>query len=201
MNELMKDSIRSGQISSEPLNNYVMIDKNELSSIGKFQKVHGLKGELNAVFEINPDYLLNDVPVIVEVDGLMVPFFITSIRPKGSTSYLIKLDGIESEKDASAFVNKELFSLSSDLKESGEDYFEFRNSFEGFSIIDSGSNKSVGTVIDIDDATSNILLIVDCGEEMPVYIPFSEDLIQEINENEKLIIMNLPEGLLDINRK
>ena len=58
----------------------------------------------------------------------------------------------------------------------------------------------IGEVRYIDDSTMNTLMTVDTpsGE---VYIPYNEDFIREINDDDETIIMDLPEGLVQLNEK
>lgn len=65
-----------------------MIEEKDIKAIGKFQKTHALKGELNAILDIDSEYVSEGNAVVVDIDGIFVPFFASSVRPKGSTSYL-----------------------------------------------------------------------------------------------------------------
>ena len=70
-----------------------MIEASEITAVGLFQKTHALKGELNAILDIDPDYFIEGNAAIVETDGIFVPFFISGIRPKGKTSFLSQSTG------------------------------------------------------------------------------------------------------------
>ncbi len=61
-----------------------MIKKEDIVEIGKFQKTHALKGELNALLDIDGDYAADGNALVVAVDGIYVPFYAESVRPKGS---------------------------------------------------------------------------------------------------------------------
>ena len=60
-----------------------MIERQNLTTAGKFLKAHALKGELNAVLDADCDLLDPERPLIVEMDGIPVPFYLQSVRPKG----------------------------------------------------------------------------------------------------------------------
>lgn len=94
-----------------------MIESKDITAVGKFQKTHALKGELNAILDIDPEFFEEENAIIVDIDGIFVPFFASGIRPKGSTSYLIKLDGIDTENEARLFVNKTLYANKNELGE------------------------------------------------------------------------------------
>lgn len=181
-----------------------MILKEEIVEIGKFQKAHALKGELNAVLEIPIEFIEEENPLIIEVDGIPVPFFAESVRKKGSTSFLLKLKGIDSEEDAKKFVNKVIYALKDKLKtfyeEEGEEFLE-KNSLIGFNILDSATGQKIGEIIDIDDSTVNILLHVKTSAEEIIYIPIVEDWILDLDEENKLFKMMLPEGLIELNSR
>ena len=179
-----------------------MIEERELSAVGKFQKTHALKGELNAILDIEPDFLEEGNAAIVSVDGIFVPFFAEGIRPKGNTSYLIKLDGIDSEQDAKPFVNKTIYALRSELApylelEEGDILDE--EDLEGFTVIDNETGKVLGTIDRVDSTTANLLFIVETPARDELYIPAAEEFIESVDENEKRIVMNLPDGLIDLN--
>ena len=92
-----------------------MIQEEELKAIGKFQKPHALKGELNVILDVDADYIEEGYPLIVEMDGLYVPFFPDSVRPKGSQSFLIHLKGIDTADEARAMVNKTIYAMRKDI--------------------------------------------------------------------------------------
>lgn len=178
-----------------------MIKTEDIIQVGKFQKTHALKGELNMISDIDAEYFKEGNPVIIDDDGIWVPFYAESIRPKGSTSYLIKLEGIDSEKDASQFINKGIYILRRDAEEWLEEDLVDDEELIGYSVIDFSSGNKIGEIIDIDDSTSNLLFIVENGElEETFYLPANEDLIEEVDDENKIIKLNIPEGLLDINR-
>lgn len=180
-----------------------MITSNEIKAIGKFQKTHALKGELNAILDIDPEYVTDGNAIVVDIDGIFVPFFASSIRPKGATSYLIKLDGIDSEEDARQFVNKIIYGIKNELAsflEIDEEDIMDEDELEGYEIIDDQTNESIGKIESIDSSTENLLFVVETNEGETVYIPAVDDFIIEVDDNEKIIRMNLPAGLVDLNK-
>ena len=56
----------------------------------------------------------------------------------------------------------------------------------------------MGVITDINDSTENALFIVELPNGKSTYIPIADELIDEINEEEKYIVMTLPEGILDL---
>lgn len=178
-----------------------MIKKEDIFPIGKFQRTHALKGELNMLCEIDPEYFIEGNPLIIEEDGILVPYFVESIRPKGSTSFLTKLEGINSEEEASLFVNKEIHILKKDAEEWLDDTLETWADFIEYKIIDDTTDKIIGSIKGVDDSTVNILFIIENEEGDEIYLPANEDLISEIDEERKEIRMILPDGIMELNNK
>lgn len=178
-----------------------MILKEDLIKVGKFQKTHALKGELNMISDIDSEYFEEGNPMIVEYEGIPVPYYVESIRKKGSTSYLVKLEGVETEETASTFVNKEIMILKKDAEEwLGEEIYE-SDALTGYQVIDSDSKVKIGEIVDVDYSTANLLFIVENEEGDEIMVPANEDLILKIDDEAKSIIMKLPDGLINLNLK
>lgn len=179
-----------------------MIDKNNLQKIGTFRKTHGLQGEINAQFDIDPEFLSDEYPLIVEIEGIPVPFYVEDWRPKGATTVLIKLLDVDYDIANHDFVNKELFALKKDLAEFldiEEEDLMSEDNLLGMEVYDE-NKQLLGTVEDLDTTTINELLILKNNKtEELIYLPFVEDFILEILPDQNIIVMKLPEGLIDLN--
>ncbi len=179
-----------------------MITEEEITSVGKLLKTHALKGELNMILDIDPGYIEEGNPAIIDIDGIYVPFYAESIRTKGSFSFLVKFEGIDSEIEAKKLVNKTVYALRDRLKEymleNYDEEYALYDDLVGFTIeeVDHGE---IGKVVEIDTNTENELFIVETPEGNTVYIPLTEDFIEKMDEDSKTITMRLPDGLLDLN--
>lgn len=168
-----------------------MIRKEDCYKIGRLGKAHGVKGEVtfqvtDDVFDrVDADYL------ILEVDGILVPFFMEEYRFRSDSVVLVKFCDIDTQERASELTNCDVWfprSLTPDDEE------PTLAGLVGFDIIEAGGNTIVGRIAAIDDNTANLLFELESG----MLIPANDDLIQDINMQEKQIIMNIPEGLLNI---
>ena len=65
-----------------------MIRLAEIAEAGHFNKPHGIKGEMSATLDFDLD-LDNVKCIIVSVEGIFVPFFIRSWRPKTADTCLL----------------------------------------------------------------------------------------------------------------
>lgn len=178
-----------------------MIEEKEITAIGKFQKTHALKGELNAMLDVEPEYLEDGYPAIIDIDGIYVPFYAAGVRPKGTFSYLVKLDGVNSEEEARQFVNKTIYGLKSEVKDYlGEEDEEVAlfDELIGLEAFDETAGR-LGKVVEVDTATDNPLFHIETEDGKTIFVPVHDDLISVLDPEKGVIKFNLPEGLIDIN--
>lgn len=177
-----------------------MIERENLIEIGKFLKTHALDGELNAVLDIDEAYVKDGNPLIVDKDGIYVPFYAASIRSKGATSFLIRLDGVDNIDQAREFVNLSIYAPSDRcegyIDEPHDDGRIYLSDLIGYEVVDTDGMKSVGEIVDIDESTVNALFICRTPQG-EIMIPAADDLIVDVDTEKKTIEMSLPEGLLD----
>ncbi len=185
-----------------------MITSESIEEIGKFLKTHALKGELNAQLDIDAAFINPDTPLIVSLEGIYVPFFPENVRPKGHFSSLVKLQGVDSEEEARKFVNLPIFARKADVEEFLDEEYAADEDEEGayvddligYSILDAESGEFIATIEDVDYTTVNTLFIAEVDGEV-LYIPASPDFITSIDPERRVLTMDLPEGLIDLNTK
>ena len=169
-----------------------MIKKDEVYKIGRLGKSHGVRGEVSFLFDddvfdrVNADYL------ILDIDGILVPFFIEEYRFRSDTTALMKFEGIDTQERARELTGCDVY-FPRDLAVSDDDTISW-SAIVGFDIIDANTNKSIGRIASVDDSTLNILFCLEDGH----LIPASEDLITQIDQQARTITMHLPAGLLDL---
>lgn len=176
-----------------------MITKEEVLKIGKITKPHGLQGELAFQFDTDIFDELEMPYFICEMDGILVPFFIEEYRFKNDEIGLVKFEGINSDEEAKALSNTELY-ISRKFLPEDIDHVEVEGSafYVGFQII-KADGSAIGEITDVDDSTENVLfeLTTPAGDEL--LIPAQDEFIIEIDDKKRTITMDLPEGLLILN--
>ena len=173
-----------------------MIKKEEVYKIGLFNKPHGIHGELQFTFtddifdRVDCDYL------ICLLDGIFVPFLIEEYRFRSDSTALVKLEGIETAERARMFTNVEVYFPVKHAEEAEDGELSW-NFFVGFRMED-GRHGELGEVVEVDTATVNTLFVVEQEDGEELLIPAQEEFIVEINQEKKLITVELPEGLLNL---
>lgn len=179
-----------------------MISRDDVIQVGKTLRPHGLKGELSASTEFDIDFDALRC-IVLDIDGILVPFFIESWRTKSADVSLLTIDGIDDDTKASALSNKEIYILATDAEKAGlttdDDDVLYFSELPGFTIMASDGEK-IGIVRRVDDSTSNVVLSVETPTGEEVLIPFAEEFVEGIDKQNKLIMLDLPDGILDLNR-
>lgn len=172
-----------------------MIRKEEVYKIGIFNKPHGIHGEISFTFTDDIFDRVESEYLICLLDGILVPFFLEEYRFRSDTTALVKLEGVDTAERARMFTNIEVYFPIKHVEETEADELSW-DFFVGFRIEDVHHGK-LGEVTEIDTSTINTLFVVDYqGEEL--LIPAQEDFIVEIDQKEKVITVDLPEGLLTL---
>ena len=177
-----------------------MITREELISIGHYNKPHGVASEISATVDVDVDLLSGLTCLVSEMDGIFVPFFVNACRVKSSETVLLTIDGIGNEAEAALLVNHEIYALKRDYEQELEDADADAlplDYFIGFSVQDV-SGAQLGEITDVDEQTENALFIVDHDGDA-IMLPANEDFIVEFDLEKRVMVMDLPQGLLDLN--
>ena len=173
-----------------------MIDRSSLYSIGQFRKPHGTGGELSLSFNDDAFARADDAYVVCLMDGIPVPFFIDELRFRSDRLAIVKLAGVDTTEQARRFTNAEVY-LPLSMANEGQDENEISlRALQDFTLTDVRLGP-VGRIVDIDDSTLNTLFIVENNAGEEILIPAHNDLIEHIDIEERQVVMQLPEGLLE----
>lgn len=171
-----------------------MIKKEEVFKIGIINKPHGVKGEVSFTFTDDIFDRVEDCDYLVLLlDGILVPFFIEEYRFRSDNVALVKFEGIDSTEKARTLTNVEVY-YSVKFMDDQEEISSW-NYFIGFRVEDV-HHGCLGTVVDVDDATMNVLFVIGNGDE-EVLLPAHEEFILDIDRKKKILKVDIPDGLLD----
>lgn len=169
-----------------------MLKKEDFVYFGKFLKPHGTKGEIGLQGDT---FALGDGCdfVACDIDGILVPFFFESVRPKNGDTLIAKMERMETADEVRYLTNRDAFIPRKWVEESDEVYLGY---FIGFTAEDRSAGH-IGEIVDVDDSTINTLFVVENnGEE--ILIPAQEELIADIDHDRQTIVFDLPKGLVSL---
>lgn len=172
-----------------------MIKKEDVFKIGLFTKPHGIKGEIGLMTSSDVFDDSEDLYIVCDMDGILVPFFVEDYRYKTDNVILLKLKNVDDEQAAREFSNREVFYPSDKMEDDliGDITWD---SFIGYQVIDEALGE-LGAITDVDESTINVLLQIDHkGKE--ILLPAAEELILSADHENKTLTVSVPEGLLDL---
>ncbi len=172
-----------------------MITKDDIFPIGQITKPHGISGEMS--FSFTSDVFdQEDVPFFVlDMQGIFVPFFIEEYRFKTNTTGLLKLDGVSNDEQAREFAGLTIY-LPKKYLDAVEDAEIELDYFAGFTLIDSHKG-TLGVISEVDQTTDNVLFVIPT-EDDELLIPAGDEFVDDIDHDQKILYVTLPEGLLDL---
>jgi len=162
--------------------------------IGFVQKTHGLKGEVTVILDTSAPAIDGIKTLFLGNDDRIVPYFISSVSPRGGKSF-IKFEDVDSIEEAARLVRSTVYLEKSVRPKKGRGEF-YDDEVVSFQVIDAVAGP-LGNVTGVTSAGSNRLLVVAHGEK-EVLIPINSPFITSINKGKKQVSVHLPDGFLDI---
>lgn len=165
--------------------------------LGKIVKVNGFGGTLSLRPEsgfISEDLHLTE-SVFLVIEGRPVPFFIESHELTGNNTIKLTFTGYNSVNSVAGFVGTNVYSTTiTDEIDSKSDFILLT----GYTVL-SPEKRVTGVVSEVIENPAQILLVVISPDNREILIPLHEDFILSINRKKKQIVMDLPEGIEDLN--
>ncbi len=175
-----------------------MIKRSEILEIGRLLKPHGVKGEITV--ELFGDIDMTALKcVVVDIDGIFVPFFVQSVRPKTSETCLVKFDNLDTDGEVSMLALKPLFALKEDVELSDDSSDEgfYASDLIGFTAMNP-EGEMIGKIADVNDDTENTLFIIEKDGGETLLVPVAAEFICDIDSENSIVKLDLPEGLSDL---
>jgi len=170
--------------------------KEDCFYLGKIVKKHSFRGEVVIKLDTDePELYRNMESVFVDLGGNLVPFFIKKSSLSKSTMLRVHFEDVNSEEEAD-FIMKSGIYLPLDLLPKLEgDQFYFHEII-GFRIIDT-KHGDVGELMYINDKAAQPMFEIE-KDGVEIFIPMIDDFIQKIDRENKEVLVETPEGLIDL---
>ncbi|WP_461532534.1 ribosome maturation factor RimM [Sinomicrobium sp.] len=170
--------------------------KEDCFYLGKIVKKYSFKGEVLAKLDTDePELYENLESVFIAVGNDLVPFFIEASSLHKSNLLRLKFEDVTTEEDADTLLRAELYLPLSTLPELSGNKFYFHEVI-GFLVRDEKFGD-VGKITAVNDTTAQPLLAID-REGKEVLIPMNDDFIVKVDRETKTMIVNAPEGLIEL---
>jgi 16S rRNA processing protein RimM len=173
-----------------------MIDLTDYIDAGELTKTHGVRGQVVLQLDnLSFENILKMESVIINMDGLPVPFFLESFSQRNNNSIVLTIEDIDTELKAEELIGKRVFVKSNNIRLS-KLINDQSNDFKGFTVTDKNKGE-LGILEEILDSQYNPLLRI-IREKKEILIPFQEEFILKIDKKAKKIFVNTPEGLTEL---
>jgi len=172
------------------------MDKANCFLVGYITKLHGFKGEVSLFLDVtNPENYYKIDQLFIELNGLLTPFFVESIKVKNNGFIALKISGINNEQEARKLVKKAVYLPDTMLPKLSEKNF-YDHEIIGFSVYDKQYGY-IGKVSEVIDLPSNPLLQIQ-KDEMEILLPIQPTIIERVDREQNHLHVNAPLGLIDL---
>jgi len=163
--------------------------------IGYITKTKGLKGEVQIFFEYEEPEDLDPKTVFLEISGKLVPYFVSSYKLKTNQTGYFFFDDIDTIEKAEKLIRKKVYLPNTKKPERGDDEFSYTD-LKGFIAYDERHGE-LGEITEVHEYPQQFVAVVPY-KFREIMFPLNENIIKSIDEEEGIVEVLLPEGLLDV---
>jgi 16S rRNA processing protein RimM len=163
--------------------------------IGYLTKTKGLKGEMQLFLEYTEPADLKFDSIFIEINGKLVPFFISAYKPHQNNTGNILLDDIDTIEKAEKLIRKKVYLPNTEKPEKDPDDFSFFD-LKGFTVHDEHHGE-LGVITDVHEYPQQYVAVVPYRFR-EILFPLNDNTIQSIDEEQGILHVSLPDGLIDI---
>ena len=161
--------------------------------IGKFRKPHGIRGEIRMT-------VLTDFPELLEVGQKVFtepnyqPYQIRATRWHGG-DMLVSLEGLPDRTAVEIFRNVMVYMKSQDMPAPAEGEF-YHHQLVGLEVL-TDQGEHLGIITEIILTGANDVFLVKPPEGKEILLPDTEEVVLNIDLNNKRMLVHIIPGLLD----
>jgi 16S rRNA processing protein RimM len=164
--------------------------------LGKIVRKYSFNGELLIKLDTDqPEIYENLDAVFIDYRNTFLPFYIESSQLHKSDLLRVQFEDVTTEADADSLLKCDVYLPLEFLPKLEGNKFYFHEVI-GFTI-DDVTFGLVGIVTGVNDSTAQALFEIEKdGKE--ILIPVNDEFIVKVDRKKKSIIVNTPEGLIDL---
>lgn len=170
--------------------------KEDCFYLGKIAKKFSFKGEVLIYLDTDEPELYQDMEsVFVNFNNNLVPYFILNSSLHKGDFLRVQFEDVDDEAEADSIMNCEVYLPLSMLPKLEGNQFYFHEVI-GFEIEDLRLGV-FGKIVSINDTSAQPLFEVINGN-VEILIPMIDQFLVKIDRENKKVIMDLPEGLVEM---
>src|SRR5690606_3662707 len=133
--------------------------------------------------------------VFVDYNNSLIPFFIEQSMLHKSTLLRVQFEDVDTEQKAEEIIGLEVYLPLDFLPELDDDQFYYHEVI-GFTAEDLSFGK-IGTVTGVNDSAAQALFEIN-RDGKQILIPVNDDFIKKVDKKYKTLLLETPDGLIDI---
>src|SRR5262249_42760748 len=171
-----------------------------MALVGRIARAHGLRGQVivNLETDFPEERFQSGAELFVERGGRVEPLTVTTVRFHRDRP-VIGLRGVESITEADSLAGLELRVPLAALAALPDGVF-YRHDLIGCRVETTGG-RAVGVVTDVEGSVAGSRLVIDGGAAGEVLIPLAAEICREIDAAGKRIVIDPPDGLIELNAR
>ena len=170
--------------------------KGNSSLFGRLTKTHGYQGKIVLKASLSEKVEIEIMEsVFLKIEGILVPFFIEEFSETSFPFYITKFENIDDDISAKELLGRDVYIPDNCFKQNRSKEIKLKD-FVAFSIKDQHDHL-IGEIVNLLEIPGNSLFVVDFnGRE--ILIPVQNQLIVDINWDDKIIKMSIPDGITEM---
>ena len=175
----------------------IIMQKKNCFLFGTIFKLHGFKGEVNIYNDDNLPFDFSTLKYfLIELNNQLIPYFINKARPTKQNIVLVKFEDVNSEEEAKKIHKRKVYVPKHWLQKREKNEIREKQLI-GYTVNDLKLGN-IGKIIYTNSQTKQQLIYVNKdGKEF--CFPMHEQFVKEIDATERIMKVNIPEELLNLN--
>ena len=170
--------------------------KEDCFYLGKIVRKYSFKGELLIKLDTDqPEIYANLDAMFINVRNTLIPFFVENSQLHKSDLLRVQFEDVTTEADADSLMKSDVYLPIELLPKLEGNKFYFHEVI-GFTMEDKNYGK-VGTITGTNDSTAQALFEVE-NNGTELLIPMNDEFILKVDRENKIILVETPEGLIDL---
>ena len=179
-----------------------MINQNEWLTVGFITSCHGINGQVKvkSLSDFEERFLKpgmrwlqkdNEPPSEIEL--------ISGFKQPGRETFIVKLKGINTRNHAEQLKKSKILVKTDKLPKLKKDEFHLLELINlEVKTLENNELKTIGKIINLENEKNNLLVIELLKNQKKVLIPFVKEIVTLVDINNNFLIINPPNGLLEL---
>ena len=179
-----------------------MIDKNEWLVVGLITSCHGINGQVKvkSLSDFEERFLKPGTRWLQKENEPPSKIELTSgFKQPGKETFIVKFEGINTRNHAEQFKKFKILVKTNKLPKLKKEEFHLLELVNlQVKILENDELNIIGKVLDFENEKNNLLIIELFKNQKKVLIPFVKEIVPLIDIKKNFLIINPPNGLLEL---